>query len=319
MKRIIALLMVILTVFSVFSIAAAAEEPTTKWYQYKPEECKHVNNEDNYNYFVKNDTCYLCGYVCEHPEELREYSNETGTREYLNYTSDKNGHYRKYECTYCDQSGVGEVQKHSFKYTKENLYDNYHKATCKLCNYSVEGNCKYKTTYKKGSSDETHKVIKTCKTCKQQGYVAKDIQKHTFKDNKCTKCGFKKIVPGTLKVSSAKCTAKGVKKTYKVDAKWVKKNGEWVWQDAYKYTRYQYKIKLKVSSNNAVKYIVSADKDVTVNNSTAQRDSFSKKEFTYTWQSSKNKKASKVTLYITPISKTGTYGKTVKKTITLKN
>ena len=50
MKKVIALLMVILTVFSVFSIAVAAEEPTTKWYQYKPEECKHVNNEDNYNY-----------------------------------------------------------------------------------------------------------------------------------------------------------------------------------------------------------------------------------------------------------------------------
>ena len=323
MKRVISLLMAILTVITCFALAvpvlAVDEEPTTKWYQYTQEECKHVNNEDNYNYFVHDDTCYLCGYVCKHPKEYREYGTYTGTSAYLNYTSDEKMHYREFECSYCDQDGVEEGKKHSFKYTKENLYDNYHKVSCKVCSYSKTADCKYKTSYKKAGNDETHKVVKKCTICKQEGYVSKDFEKHSYKNNKCTKCGYKRIKPGKLTVKSAKCTSKGVKKNYKVDAHWEKFGGQWYWRETEKYVRYQYKIKLTVNSKNAVKYIVSSGKDITVDNSTVQRESFKKKTFTYTWNSSKNKKAKKVTLYITPVSKTGTYGKTVKKTVTLKN
>ena len=72
------------------------------------------------------------------------------------------------------------------------------------------------------------------------------------------------------------------------------------------------------SSKNAVNYIVTNAADKDLDDGHKNTVVTKKKEFTYTYTSSR-KKASKVTIYITPISKTGTFGKTVKKTITLKN
>ena len=322
MKRIISLLMAILTVITCFALAvpvlAVDEEPTTKWYQYTQEECKHVNNEDNYYYFVNDDTCYLCGYVCKHPKEYREYGTYTGTSAYLNYTSDEKMHYREFECSYCDQKGVEEGKKHSLKYTKENLYDNYHKVSCKVCSYSKTADCKYKTSYKKTGNDQTHKVVKTCKTCKQKGYVANDRQKQSYKNNKCTKCGYTRVVPGKLKISTAKNTVAGKKRVVNVEGKWVYQNGEYIWKKPYSYNCYDYKIKLKYSSKNAVKYLITNSKDKDLDDGRNNRIVTKKKELTYTYTTGRNR-YKKVTLYITPISKTGTYGKTVKKTITLKN
>jgi hypothetical protein len=111
-------------------------------------------------------------------------------------------------------------------------------------------------------------------------------------------------VPGSLKVNKAKNSAKGTKKTYKSGSE--------------KYYHYFFKISFDVTSKNAVKYIVSTNKDVTASVSRGNKQTFSKGKFTYTYKGKKNKKATKVTLYITPVSKTGTYGKTIKKTITLK-
>lgn len=327
MKRIIALLMVVLTVFSVFSIAAAAEEPTTKWYQYKPEECKHnsmIPGDRYYGpeyYFKGGDTCFLCGFVCEHPADKRVYYVDITTSKYDSYDYNSEGHTKLYKCEYCCKSSIADestTEKHKFTHTKSNMYNDYHTSTCKVCDYTVDSKCSYKTYVKKTSSDKTHSLYKKCKTCKQKGYISKDTEKHTYKNNVCTKCGFKRIVPGTVKISTAKNTAKGKKRTVNVDGKWVYRNGEYIWKKPYKYTVYDYKISLKFSSKNAVKYIVTNAADKDLDDGHKNRIVTKKKEFTYTYTSSR-KKASKVTLYITPISKTGTYGKTIKKTITLKN
>lgn len=325
MKRLIALLMAILTVLSVFTIAVAAEEPTTKWYQYKPEECKHntMHDPNAYSkpsyYFASGNTCFLCGYTCNHPKEKREYGSYTGTSAYLNYTPDSKYHYRDYKCSYCWRTGVEETgEKHKYKRTKESIYDDYHTAKCTVCNYSVQSQCKYEVIYEKSDSDVNHRVRKKCTICKQYAYVANDIRKHSYKDNKCTKCGFKRVVPGEVKITTAKNTAKGKKRTVNVDGKWVYSNGEYIWKKPYKYNVYDYKISLKFSSKNAVKYIVTNAADKDLDDGHKNRVVTKKNEFTYTYTSSR-KTASKVTLYITPISKTGTYGKTVKKTITLKN
>lgn len=327
MKRITALLMVVLTVFSVFSIAVAAEEPTTKWYQYTPEECKHnsmIPGDRYYGpeyYFKGSDTCFLCGFVCEHPADKRVYYADVTTSKYDSYDYNSKAHMKLYKCEYCCKSSIVDestAAKHKYTRTKDSIYNDYHTATCKVCDYTVTNKCNYKTTYKKSSSDTHHKVIKTCTICKQKGYIAKDSQKHSYKDNKCTKCGFVRVVPGTVKISTAKNTAKGKKRTVNVDGKWVYSNGEYIWKKPYKYTVYDYKISLKFSSKNAVKYIVTNAADKDLDDGHKNRIVTKKKEFTYTYTSSR-KKASKVTLYITPISKTGTYGKTVKKTITLKN
>ena len=328
MKKIIALLMAMLTVVTAFTMAipAFAEEPT-KWYQYTQEECKHnsmIPGDRYYGpeyYFKNSDTCFLCGFVCEHPDDKRVYYVDITTSKYDCYDYNREGHTKLYKCEYCCKSSIPDestTEKHKYTRTKANIYNDYHTATCKVCDYSVESACKYKTTYKKGSSDTHHKVVKTCTICKQPGYVANDSQKHSYKDNKCTKCGFKRVVPGTVKISTAKNTAAGKKRTVNVEGKWVYSNGEYIWKKPYKYTVYDYKISLKFSSKNAVKYIVTNAADKEFDDGHKNRIVTKKNEFTYTYTSSR-KTANKVTLYITPISKTGTYGKTVKKTITLKN
>lgn len=327
MKRIISFLMSVVTITTAFMVAVPvlAAEETTKQYQYTQEECKHhhpelSHKEDRYYYFNGGDQCFLCGYVCKHPKKDRVYANYSSVE--LNYFTDAKKHYRDFTCGYCCKSGIKEEpgEKHKFgKWEqKASWYDNIHTRKCKVCGYKQTGECSYQKVYKKAGNDQTHKVELVCKTCKQKGYIAKDSQKHTYKNNKCTKCGYQRIVPGKLKITTAKNTEKGKKRVVNVEGKWVYSNNQWIWKKPYSYNCYDYKISLNISAKNATKYLVTNSKDKDLDDGRKNRVISKKKSFTYTYTVGRNK-AQKVTLYITPISKTGTYGKTVKKVITLKN
>lgn len=307
MKRTISLFMAVLVIFTSFTMAF--QTAFGAWYP--PELCPHTASDpthpryDASRYWVDGG-CVNCATICEHPEEYREYYCETGDTYYGHYAWEDGVHYRLYTCIRCGMTEC--IEDKGTRCTVEysiSLDSMCHDAVCKVCGYAEKYQCEYKTYTKKTSSDKTHTTYKKCAVCGRKSDDSEKKVKHTYKDNKCTKCGFKRVVPGTVKVKSAKCSAKGTKKTYKA-------NGE-------KYYHYTYKIALNLSSSNAVKYIVSVNENPDKKVDRDNRQVFSKSKFTFTYKGKKNKKPTKVTLYITPVSKTGTYGKTVKKTVTLKN
>ncbi len=306
MKRVISLFMVILTIATVFTMTL----PTAFAEWYPPELCPHGASDPTHSkydasrYWV-NGGCMYCNTMCNHPEEYRQYYCETDSIYYGHYMYQDGYHYRLYTCIQCGTAECVETQGSACKFEYRVSEDSLcHDVTCKVCGYSEKEQCQYKTYTKKTSSDKTHITYKKCKVCGRKDEKSEKKVKHTYKDNQCTKCGFKRVVPGTVKIKSASCAKKGTKKNYKV-------NGQ-------KYYRYIYNLNLSLSSKNAVKYIVSVNKDTSYDDVRGVKQIFTKSKFTYTYKSKKNKKPTKVTLYITPVSKTGTYGKTVKKTVTLK-
>lgn len=305
MKRVTALLMAILVVATVFTAVPTA---FAEWYP--PELCPHGASDpthpryDASRYWVDGG-CIHCSTICDHPEEYRQYYCETDSIYYGHYVQQDGYHYRLFTCIQCGLTEciekTGKRCDIEYRISEDEMC---HDVICKVCGYADKEQCKYKTYVKKTSSDKTHTTYKKCTVCGRNPKSSQKSVKHTYKDNKCTKCGFKRVVPGTVKVKSATCAKKGTKKTY------TKESG--------KYYRYIYKIDLSLSSKNAEKYIVTISKDIDYEDVRNINQTFTKSKFTYTYKSRKNKKPSKVTLYITPVSKTGTYGKTVTKTVKLK-
>ena len=306
MKRTISLLMAVLVIVTAFTMAL----PTAFGAWYPPELCPHGAADpthpkyDASRYWVDGG-CINCATICKHPEEYREYYCETDNYNYGHYINIDGRHYRLYTCIRCGMAecieSKGTFCTFEYRISEDPMC---HDAVCKVCGCAEKFMCEYKTYTKKTSSDKTHTTYKKCIVCGRKAEKSEKKVKHTYKDNKCTKCGFKRVVPGTLKITKAICSKKGTKKNYKSGSE--------------KYYHYFYKIGFDVSSKNASKYIVSTNKDVTESVSRGNKQTFTKGKFTFTYKAKKNKKPSKVTLYITPVSKTGTYGKTVRKTITLR-
>lgn len=168
-----------------------------------------------------------------------------------------------------------------------------------------------------------HRVYVKCSDCgTETGVNNSYTEAHAFdkETNKC-KCGFEQIIPGNTKITSAKQSGK--MKTIKgtIAGFWYKtysgnsKIPTWHYQKPTKYNNKGYKIKFKLKkAKNVDYYQVSTKKNPEA--STTAKQQFKKTSFTYNYIS--KKKVKKVTLYVTPVSKTGNYGKTVKKTIKLK-
>lgn len=263
--------------------------------------------------FVKDhdSKCQNCGYKCKHPKASREYYNE--------YSAYNGKHMQRFSCSVCQEVSLTDKadQKNCTfkKWTHETNFDR-HYADCTVCGNTYTEDCALKTSYKKDAWD-THVVTKTCTKCKEDSILSsKKGANHTFKNNVCTKCKFKRIVPGTLKVTSAKQSGKmKSKKTY-YPAKWVYEvSSGWVHKKAHTVTEYKYPISMKVNkTKNVTKYVVSYTKYYHEDNVIA---SSTKTSFKCTY--SANKKVSKATMYIIPLSKTGTPGKAIKKVIKLSN
>lgn len=248
---------------------------------------------------------YGCGHTCTHPEADRAYYNE-----YVQLEGGK--HAQMFECKTCEQKAYDTSQAKACTlsaWTADNNHD-YHRAECTLCGKSYQENCSFtKKTYVHYRWD-THFEYPTCSVCGKKGNgIGK---KHIFKSNKCTQCGFKRIVPGTSKVTYMKQSGKMKRKKYTRNGYWDR-FGEW--HPKRTTITYNYTIKIKFKkAKNAVKYVVSPSKNPDLAIYTIGKNKTSA-TFTYT----DSKKKSKVTLYFIPISKTGTPGKAVKKVIKLKN
>lgn len=111
-----------------------------------------------------------------------------------------------------------------------------------------------------------------------------------------------------------------MKQTGKMKIKKYHRNGYfdrfWEWHPARTTTTYNYKIKIKFKkAKNAERYVVSTLNDIDTGVICNMGKNKTSATFTYT----ASKKVSKVKLYLIPISKTGTPGKSVKKIVKLKN
>ncbi len=292
LKITLALSLVFITVFSVSPLVLAA---------YTPENCPQVKSTGKHR-FDYSDTCYYCGAKCPHDGEV----SFTG-----DYEAKDNKHYKKYQCKICYDyvyATTGEACKP--EYTKDS--GDRHRIMCKVCGDIQYGDCVYKTVYK--SDDDKYHEAETfctvCKTYKQTVGASSPSSKHTYKNNKCTVCGFVKIIPGKTGAKTFKCiSAKKVKRT--IPAHW---DQNWNWIPAKSYYVYVYKFKVKLKkANKAEHYVVSDKKAVFATNESGNRQTSKKVSFTYVFESSKPK--SKVNLYLSAVSKSGTAGKVVKKAV----
>lgn len=168
-----------------------------------------------------------------------------------------------------------------------------------------------------------HMVYKNCSVCGMEEFQTVRVSEpHTFNKKNVCKCGYKQIIPGNTKILSAKQSGKMKKIKGTTAGFWYKtysgtsKIPTWHYQKPTKYNNKGYKIKFKLKkAKNVDYYLVSTKKNPEASAGTAKQQ-FKKTSFTYNYIS--KKKVKKVTLYVTPVSKTGNYGKTIKKTIKLK-
>ena len=335
------------------ALTANADE----WYQYTPAECSHKkrqeaawepgNDSNDWYYFntftkvgVNNpqaNMCYLCGEECSHPEAYREYVDKNP---YDSYIYEDGKHYRVYWCRYCNSKegyanngdmvlvdpGVpctGEA-KQDMPYPNQKPT---HTVTCTTCNRRSTTECTLKASYEpyyypEGTKiSDTHNVDYVCTVCDGNYQYDWKNEAHTFKKNKCTKCKYKIIKPANTKVISAKQSGAAKIRSIKGGGYWQKtyvgsSGVKWKWIAPFTKTNKVYSIKLSLKkAKNAESYLVSTNKKFT--GTTTQR--FGKKTLTYNYVVKSSARPTKVKLYITTVSKTGTYGKTIAKTIKLSN
>ena len=248
---------------------------------------------------------YGCGHTCTHPEADRAYYDD-----YVQLEVGK--HAQMFECKTCEQKAY-DVSKATActlsAWTADNNHD-YHRAECILCDRSYQENCTFtKKTYVHYRWD-THFEYPTCSVCGNTSNAK--AKNHKFKSNKCTQCGFKRIVPGNSKVTYMKQSGKMKRKKYTRNG-YLDKFLEW--HPNRTTITYNYTIKVKFKkAKNAVKYVVSPSK-----NPDSAIYTIGKNKTSATFTYSDSKKKSKVTLYFIPVSKTGTPGTAIKKVIKLKN
>lgn len=320
----------------------------------KQEDAKKYNRPDYNNTFreigVKNkkaNMCSYCGLECSHPLQYRTYPSDPGPSDYY-YSNGK--HYLKGHCTFCNSGNLsagmkGLTNNHSplidtskgqacKKVCKQdNAQPNKadtHTTTCSVCGNAKTAKCSFNITYKpeyygsgsnKSQISDNHEIIYKCKSCKMGKTYGTHWAKHTFKNNKCTKCSYKIIIPKNTSITSAKQSGKPKTGSVTLGGFWQKtyvgsSGAKWKWIPKTKasYKSYSIKIKLK-KATDAQAYLVSTNSKFTGNST--QR--FTGTSFTYKYTVGKKSKPKKVKLYITTVSKTGNYGKTINKTIKLKN
>ncbi|MCR4843192.1 MAG: hypothetical protein K5840_08030 [Eubacterium sp.] len=245
-----------------------------------------------------------CQDDCEHCKD-----ESTVNREYATSTE----HTVTYDCAWCGKNkAFEETGAHSgFAATGEASTDTTHYVACAVCGYRKSVSCSFtETGYEKLNGNCHYKQV-CCSEC--TNVESSTAQKHTVVNGKCKYCGTKVVTPGKTKIKKiTKLTPTKNKTT--VTGHWAGSS----WIPSSTGTSYKYPLKIKFKkAKNAKKYIISLKKPSTT------LDSLSgltvTKKTTYTFKNpTKGAKAKKITIYITPVSKTGTYGKTVKKKVKLK-
>lgn len=250
-----------------------------------------------------------CGRTCNHPKASREYYNDYSC---LSSTT----HAQYFECKTCGVKTYDASDAKACTYSKWIASNNYnnHSAECTVCGHVYTENCSFNTIKYKKTSWDMHAVNYTCPKCGKIGKTKS--QAHSFKSNKCTKCKFVRVVPGKTAITTAKQSGKGIKKVkkYKGTYTWNRYYNRWDYIKPRTEITYSYKIQLKYKkAKNATKYVVSTSKSINA----TRLSTTSKTSVSFTYKSSK--KRSSVTLYVIPISKTGTPGTPIKKVVKLRN
>ncbi len=221
-------------------------------------------------------------------------------------------HTMSYACKWCGKRDIStETAAHTFQPNGESYSKTTHRIECTACGYISTENCKFsKTKYTKVNGN-CHKKELVCAGC---GNVkSSKNEAHKVSGGKCKHCSAKVVTPGSTKISSIKPQKSYTKQT-KVTGHWAGKT----WIPTKTATSYFYPLTVKYTkAKNAKKYIISLSKPViTLDSLTGLSVS---KKTTYNFKNpTKGVKTKKITIYVTPVSSTGTYGKSAKKTITLK-
>ncbi|MGN0275881.1 MAG: hypothetical protein ACI4CZ_01675 [Hominisplanchenecus sp.] len=255
---------------------------------------------------------YGCGYTCPHPKSARDYYNE------YSWLSNRQ-HAQYFECEICEQKTYDASEATACTLGTRIPDNNFprHYASCTVCDNEYSDDCIFNSRQYIPRAWNTHMVNAICSLC---GKVrAGTVQNHNFKNNKCTQCGFVRVVPSQVKVTYVKQSGKVKTRKIYHEAHWVKNSyNQWVWQRAFTTKVYDYKIKIKYKkAKNAERYIISTSNNIDASILYLYQAGKNKTSVTCTYSNSKKK--SKVTLYVIPVSKTGTPGKAVKKVVKLKN
>ena len=221
-------------------------------------------------------------------------------------------HTMTYGCKWCGKRDIAtETASHTFQPNGESCSKTTHRIECTACGYTSAENCKFtKTNYKKVNGN-CHKKELVCSGCGNVKSSKNEV--HKVSGGKCRYCSAKVVAPGTTKITGIKPQKSYTKKT-KVKGHWAGK----VWIPTKTATSYFYPLTVKYSkAGKAKKYIISLKKPVaTLDSETGLSVS---KKTTYKFKNpTKGVKTKKITIYVTPVSSTGTYGKSAKKSITLK-
>ncbi|MCR5665851.1 MAG: hypothetical protein K6G01_03375 [Eubacterium sp.] len=261
-------------------------------------------SQDTCSHTWEDGVCTTCGKECSHVKDT-----STGYRKSFTSTT----HVMVYDCKICGMSNaVTESGTHSgFSSTGESYGSTQHMVACETCGYEKAVDCTFtKTTYTKINGN-CHYKNKQCTGC--SNIKSKKVQSHTVKGKKCKYCKAKVIKPGATKIKSVK-KGKSTKTKTHVDGHWAGTS----WISATTSTAYHYPITVKIKkAKNAKKYIISLKKPS--KKLTSLSGLKTSKKTTIKWKNpTMGVKFKKLTLYVTPVSKTGTYGKTVKKVVKVK-
>lgn len=226
-------------------------------------------------------------------------------------------HYTEYECKLCGTHKKETGQKHNWKLIEKAASGNHkHLVKCKDCGYEPYQDCDpvkvpSKTKRLKGTEGNTYHIeYSVCKTCKV--FYNKLKNPHKFKKNVCVDCKFRRYIPEKIKKATLTQVGKLKKGTYTTGGYWAKYGFDWKWVPERKGTHYKATVKLSLKPGKyTVGYNIASSKSEVSNKIMLKKntDTFAK-NFTY--------KPYKWTYYITPISKTGNMGKTIKKTVRLR-
>lgn len=254
-----------------------------------------------HNWSKADGECVVCHEKCQHPEtEISGYQINDATAE------SAVTHYSLNKCKVCGYI-IKTKEKHDFSIVGKGK-NGHHEIKCSKCKDSEFVDCKFKTVVsckqqkKLEDKGKTHLVTSKCEC----GAVNTSAQAHTFKKNKCTKCGLKKIVPGKINGVTAKQNSSVQKKSYTWKGHWSR--GKWypphtttyyVSDYTFSWSKPKDGYKYEVEYSPFVSSVVSGGKTVKV---------VSKTSVKYRLCLASPSKV--VTFKVTPISKSGIRGKT---------
>lgn len=247
--------------------------------------------------------CSICGKKCKHP-----------SLQLVKYVKGYDNHTVRKKCKTCGLI-IDKKEKHTWKISGKGD-GNYHDRKCTKCGQVKSVKCTFKkvVSYKQKTAFPTkgqkHNTFYKC-SC---GYKKAVAESHTFVKDKCTKCGFKRVIPGDVTGMKVVQKTSLQKKSYTFKGHWGV-NNQWVPAKTVNY----YACEVTFSFNkpaNGYRYEIEYSpfvSSIVSGGKTVQTVSTTSNKICVILPSASNT----VTFKVTPISSTGNRGatKTIKKVI----